>query len=242
MEKWKNMRDAWTTARDQAKIKKGAVSGVSMGDAIDKVKLAGAKGYNPLLKATAALRKDVAKYISKVDKTAPAAVTWLKGTLLKQLDDLETRANADIATLAKVGPVLTPFHQRYVPGIPSTDDVKRTFEYMQKTPGMTWPTAANDMKLYAKIPLVVPKWEEIAKFMAGLKFQVALPGKPAAYAYFGERAKIYLAGSKVIAKYLTCKSYAEHLELLKSGLDAMTAAENQGTQAEEDAVMKTLLG
>gem|GEM_PF-4606585 len=60
MDAWKDKRKAWTTIRDKHKIKKGAVSGVSLGDAIDKVYAAVCKGYRPLLRARLRLQTPAA--------------------------------------------------------------------------------------------------------------------------------------------------------------------------------------
>jgi hypothetical protein len=215
MDAWKNKRKEWTTARDKHGVKKGAVSGVSIGDALDKVYASSAKGYKPLLAAIAALRKDLAKYIDKSGKASPSFVTWIKGNLIKDLDRLEQDAQADLATLTKMYPYLLEFHQVYVPGMPDSSGIPAVLKAMEKDK-LSWQEAARKMGFFQAIPKIIPKWVEVSKYYASLSFKLRLPGKDASYKFFDGRDKMHARGAVFLSDASKTKDFNEYAQFMKA--------------------------
>jgi hypothetical protein len=242
---WKTKRKAWTDARDKgpAKVKQGAVRGVSMGDSIDKVHKAGLKGYRPLLAATDALRKDVKTYQTKGGKSVAGVAGFLK-KLSDDIDALEKAAKADVATLGKLNPYMVNFHQLAVPGAPLIAQWQNAGTLMQRdtTGKLTWTEAAAEVKLYAQVPKVIKLWQDAITYLDGITFRLTLPGKAGAYAYINGMAQEY----KDHYKYVTVwkkkiESAEEHLDIDKmTSQNLLALTHNSGPKWR--AAIQSLLG
>jgi hypothetical protein len=147
---WSKARDEWRKARDNHGIKKGAVSGVSIGDTIEKVVKAEGKGYAALLSAAEALKTALEKYQAglKKAKTGKDFSDWIDKNILKDTDALITVAKADLATAlalhAKARDTVT-LHSIF----PDLMMVSRADALMKTDPSLTWPAAAAKTHEYA---------------------------------------------------------------------------------------------
>lgn len=134
---WSKTREEWRKARDSHGIKKGAVSGVSIGDAIEKVAKAEAKGYATLLSAAEALKAALEKYQVGLKKAKNVKVfsDWIDKNILKDTNKLIADAKADLATaLAVLDKVRkSPALNSILPAMTLVTDVD---ELMKKDPNL----------------------------------------------------------------------------------------------------------
>lgn len=211
MDAWKVKRKEWTTARDAAHVKKGAVTSVSIGDRLDKVYAASAKGYKPLLAATASLRKDLGTYQTKGGKSVLGAKGYLD-TLGKDVQKLETAANADLSVLTKLIGKVVEFHQLVVPGSPDPGQLEKTRAVIAQdaTGATTWLDAAAKTDLYKLMPVVTKRYEDFIKDMRAVTFQVTLPGKAGAYNEIKDAHEAYLASYKALRQLAKSTTVGEH--------------------------------
>jgi hypothetical protein len=147
---WGKKRDEWRKARDNHGVKKGAVSGVSIGDAIEKVVKAEGKGYAALLSAAETLKIALEKYQAglKKAKTGKEFSDWIDKNILKETDALIADAKADLATAlaleAKARDTVT-LHSIF----PDLKLVNKAEAQMKADPSLTWPAAAAKTQEYA---------------------------------------------------------------------------------------------
>lgn len=238
VESWRTKRTQWTKARDDAHVKKGAVASVSLGDSLDKVYKAGAKGYRPLLAAITACEKDVKTYQTKGGKSV-AAVSGALKDLTGELGGLKRGVQADITTLTGLGEFLVNFHQLAVPGI-DAGLVQNTLKVMQqdKTGNTTWSDAAPRV-IYKDLPKVLKFWADGIKHLHAVKFDVTLPGKDPYYKWINSLDDRYMAGYKVLAAFPKTTSLQEHNEHARAGDGTMNGL--QGDLKKTDAAIKALL-
>jgi hypothetical protein len=218
---WKKKRDEWTTARAKTPVKKGAVSGVNLGESIDKVYAASKKGYLPLLAAIAGLEKSVATYRTKGGKAVAPVSGWL-GSLSKDLAALKAAAEADALLLKLLGPQLTKFHRTCYPGVPDTGMVPATKKLMDedKTGKLTWLGAAKQTKLYDRLPYFLRDWSTvITNLRTKVHFQVELPGKKADYDLLTGRAEYYYERYLLLKAFTTIKTIQDHGVCVKAAQD-----------------------
>jgi len=243
MESWKDKRKEWVDVRDNKfKVKKGAVSGVSVGDSIDKIYASSKKGYQPLLKAIATLRKDLKKYSSKSGKSAAGLVDWIDKTFVPELDTLEQHTQADVALVAKLRKDIVEFHQVAVPGTPEMTTYNKVTKELARDPKLTWPAVAKQFGLYARTERSTPKWDEMITMLSGLKFQISLPGHKADYAYLKELETNYSQGVAFLKKFPACKTVGEHDQMVNQQVDALISVERRGFTEELYGHLDALLG
>lgn len=200
METWKSKRGQWQEARNTAKVAKGAVSSVSIGDDLDGIYSAAKKGYTSLVKAVEKAEKDIATYQTKGGKAVQPVAVHLK-TLTTDLAALKKAAQADAKLLAQLLPYLQKFHSLHYPGTPSAEDwlaLERVMKGSGDQPGLDWAAAVKDRDFWYQMPATLKAYDATVKALRGLTFQVELRGKQTAYA-------------GVVGQY---KSYAKTLDLL----------------------------
>jgi len=106
LEDWKNMRTKWTTARNDAGVAKGAVSGVKMGDTIDLIVKATPNGLTAVREAIGELLAKTKTYKKGIQQKSPELVKWIENNLEKPALKLDTACKETIDVLKKTGPVL----------------------------------------------------------------------------------------------------------------------------------------
>src|SRR5262249_57585332 len=92
-------RAKWTAARDQAKVAKGAVSGVSLGDAIDLIVKATPTGLTAVRAAIVKLLAKTKTYKAGIKKKSPDLVTWIEANLEKPARKLDVACAETIDVL-----------------------------------------------------------------------------------------------------------------------------------------------
>jgi hypothetical protein len=233
---WTKMRKTWTDARDKAKVKKGAVSGVSIGDAIDAVVKAEAKGYNAAHKASEALAAALGKYKTKLAKTNPDLVKWIDATLLKQIKDYQGQVALDLGHISwiKQYPLGDTIMSSYglnpdSAGYRSTEDIleaankpkaKKAEEEedeaeAEEAQAMTWAQAAEQAKLFHVTNASLPRVGKRALDMSKLVWNAKLPGHDDDYAAIKKWAEALIEDVKYCAKWAKVDNGREFLMMLK---------------------------
>jgi hypothetical protein len=140
---WGKTREDWRKARDSHGIKKGAVSGVSIGDAIEKVVKAEGKGYAVLLSAAEALKTALEKYQTglKKAKNGKDFSDWIDKNILKDTNALIAEAKADLAT-ARALLKQTRNTVTLDAIFPDLNMAAKAEEKMKHDPSLTWAAAA----------------------------------------------------------------------------------------------------
>lgn len=98
---WTKKRKEWRSARDDHGVKAGAVSGVKIGDAIDKVCKVEESGYASLLTAAKNLKASLLKYQAGLKKVKPKKdfSGWIAKNLMKDVDGFIADISADLKSL-----------------------------------------------------------------------------------------------------------------------------------------------
>lgn len=99
MHDWSTMRKTWTSTRDGAKYKvpKGAVSGVSIGDAIDKVAAMQKKGgLKPLIAELTKLDGKLKTYKAAITKKHKPFADWIGQNIEKWVADDKQACQSEI--------------------------------------------------------------------------------------------------------------------------------------------------
>lgn len=140
---WSKTREDWRKARDSHGIKKGAVSGVSIGDAIDKVAKAEQKGYAALLTAAEGLKTALEKYQAglKKAKTGAAFSDWIDKNILRDTKALIADAQADkSAAIALQNKARNTVELGAI--FPDLKILKRVEAKLKTDPTLSWSAAA----------------------------------------------------------------------------------------------------
>jgi hypothetical protein len=174
---WGKKRDEWRKARDGHKIKKGAVSGVSIGDAIDKVTKAEEKGYASVIEAATALKKALDKYQTGLKKAAPTKdfSVWIDTNIMKDVDTLIANAKADLKAvtdlkdLASKSPDLKGL-------LPDLAIVQSADALMKKDTTLSWPDATAKLNDAVLVMNIAKHLAPVAKAFKGITFRHELDG------------------------------------------------------------------
>jgi hypothetical protein len=242
MDAWnKKKREEWTRARDTAKVKKGAVGNVSIGDDLDNIYGASKKGYRSLLAAIEKAEKDIKTYQTKGGKAVDPVKGWLK-SLGDDLDKLQKAAQTDGQMLAKFWPRLVEFHQLAVPGYPDSHDAGKTVKLVagDATGATTWADAAKTVGLYRAMPEVLKLWAETIQNLKGMSFQLTLPGKEAQYKALAGLPARYDRCFTMLKDVAQVKSVDEHFQQMKAITGPMTDLDVGASDIGK--VVKSLMG
>jgi hypothetical protein len=220
MDAWKGKRKEWTTARDAAHVKKGAVTSVSIGDRLDKVYAASGKGYQPLLAALAALEKDLNTYQAKGGKSVAGAKGYLTA-LTADLHALQGAVKKDMGTLKELAAKRRALHEAAVPPQPSMQLFERTETAIQQEKHksqktLTWLGAAKVSGLYNSLPRAAKLWGEFIKYLGGVNFAVTLPNKKAEYDALADLKRQYAACYQLLLNFTKIKTKSDHLDCMKA--------------------------
>jgi hypothetical protein len=198
MADWSKMRKKWTDNRDAHGVKKGAVSGVSVGDAIDKVMKTESKGYNPLYAACTALDSALTKYKAKIAKTHPDFVKWIDKNIQDDLDDLAADVFRDIHENLKwvtddIAREQVYSIQALIPDCTMLPNVEKL---LTAKPPKTWDEAVAEVSMFTKTFKAAPEVATRATKLKTLKWYHVLPGHDGDYKMLTGFADILLADVK----------------------------------------------
>ncbi|HEY1065593.1 MAG TPA: hypothetical protein VGE52_05775, partial [Pirellulales bacterium] len=174
---FEKLRGKWTKARDDAKVKSGAVKGVSIGDLIDGVWSARKKGLTGVVTAANKLIDGCKKYKAGVkNKTAEA---WLATNVESPAKNLLDEAATDAQTIqSMVGLVEGLIAKCGNLVFPNADHFRDAHQSQQssKTP-MNWADASDKLyTLLKEIQTIFVKFIADLKALAG-KIALKLPNK-----------------------------------------------------------------
>jgi hypothetical protein len=179
LEDWKKLRQQWVKARDSAKpkVEKGAVKGVSVGDAIDNVTKASLKGHLPLAKAIQDLQKDLDKYKAGIKSKNKDLVDWLEKNVEKPADDLMSDLSDDVANLEVIKREMQLFKSRTDLHFPDGEEFHKVGMKAKKD-GVTWQVASKD--LFTRLGKSLLVWNSMNKAVSACakEMKVPLPVKP----------------------------------------------------------------
>ena len=263
MTDWTKMRKTWTDARDKAKVKKGAVSGVSIGDAIEAVVKAEAKGYNAVFKATEALAVAFGKYKAKLAKSNPDLIKVIDNTFLKEIKEYQGQVRADIGNvtwirdMAMGDTIMSPYGlnpdsgnlkqvdalieaSKPKPKKAKAGEQEQDEDEEQEDPSvLTWKQAADQSKLFTVTNASLPRVGKRALDMSKLVWNAKLTGHDADYAAFKDWAGAAIEDVKYCAKWSKVDTHMEFLNMLRAWGERETA---YSYDAKAQKAIATLLG
>lgn len=215
MADWSSLRKKWTEARDKAGVKKGQVSGVSMGDAIDAV--AKPKGYTSQSNALKSLLADTAKYRSKLQKTHPDLCKWIEKNIEAEAKDLANRVKLDIDSLRWiVMNMMAPSDLNIMTILPDSGLIQNVNRLMQdaKNP-KTFAEAVKAVNMFHVVETYGPLMVKRVKTMKEIKWQAKLSGHDADYAELIAFADVVLDDIRDVLLWSTVTTMAEWGEMMK---------------------------
>lgn len=181
MTDWTALRKKWADARDKAGVKKGSVSGVSLGDAIEKV--GKGKGYTSTLNALNALKADLAKYKGKIQKTHPDLSKWIDKTIADEAQDMANKVQLDIDSLRWIVlNMMAPSDVNIMTILPDTGLIQNVSRLMtQKDNPLGFAEAVQATGMFSTVPSVGPLMAKRIATMKAIKWQARLAGHDANY-------------------------------------------------------------
>ncbi len=223
MADWSGLRKKWADARDKAGVKKGSVSGVSLGDAIDKV--AKAKGYTSLTNALNALKDDVAKYKGKIQKTHPDLCKWIDKNIGDEIKDLNSKALLDIDSLHwMVNNLMAPSDLNILTILPDDGKIQNAMALMKsKDKPLTFAEAIKAMDMFHVVEKYSVLLVKRAKTMKETAWHAKLTGHDGDYAALVNFANIVLDDVKEVLIWSKATSLAEWGEGMKKLKSKQTA-------------------
>ena len=198
MTDWAGLRKKWTDARDKAGVKKGSVSGVSLGDAIDKV--AKAKGYTSLTNALGALKDDIAKYKGKIQKANPDLCKWIDKNIGDEVKDLNTKALLDIDSLRwMVNNMMAPSDLNIMTILPDEGKIQNAVRLMKdKDKPLTFAEAVKQVNMFYVVEKYGALLVKRAKTMKETPWHAKMTGHDSDYAALIDFANIVLDDVKEV--------------------------------------------
>lgn len=210
MTDWSGLRKKWTEARDKAGVKKGSVSGVSLGDAIDKVAKAQAKGYTSLAKAAKDMEEAADKYKAKIAKANPATAKWIADHISKEASALSKGVALDIGNLKWI--IANLVNSGEVSGewiFPDEGKLQNVMALMKTDPALTFAEATKRLNMFYAVEKFGPLVAKRAIDMKALTWHAKLPGHDADYTDLGEFADAVLSDVKLVLQWSKAASLDE---------------------------------
>ncbi len=201
MTDWSRMRVSWKSERDKH-VKKGAVSGVSIGDAIEAVVKGQSKGYQSLLNAVADLEKAITKYKAKMEKTAPDLTKWMDKTLGAAAKETKTAVALDLDSLKwTIDNLLAGSLVNILTILPDDGKLVNVNRLMsdRKNP-MSWAEAVKATNTFYVIETYGALLAKRAMTLKTMKWHERLPGHDADYQELTDFADIVIDDVKEVAK------------------------------------------
>jgi hypothetical protein len=176
LDDWKDKRKEWTTARDKAKVSKGAVKGVSMGDSIEAIYKASQKNLLALNTAIKELLDDLKKYKTAMKAKHADLVKWLHQNVEEPAEAIREGLSTDIGQLGVIRQGLQDFG-RSVPNFPDGEEFHKVGMKAQEL-GMSWQGACS-LNLFPRLLKAANMWKTLSKEIreSAKKLKVELPGK-----------------------------------------------------------------
>lgn len=158
---WKNLRKEWAKVRDKATpaVKKGAVRGVSIGDAIDGVAKGSEKSYMALYTAVRDLRKDIKSYKDGMKAKHKDLIAWLEKNVDKPAEQIETGCQNDVSLLVSIGKAMEDFYKRKAFNFPDGTEFHRA-GMQAKEENKPWQIAAAD--LFNRLKSSLALWKKLS--------------------------------------------------------------------------------
>ena len=234
------MRKTWSDARDKHGLKKGAVSGVSVGDAIDKLDKAQAKGYASTLSAAATLEGVLDKYRGKIAKTNPDFAGWMDKNIKKDLKALMDGVKLDIASVNWINVnVLRETVVTVGNMFPDSGMLVNARKLMADTPPKTFPEARKILDIFIAVEKIAALVAKRATTMKTMKWQHPLPGHAAHYAVFGKYADAVVDDVKFVIQWSKAPDMDTHLDFMGKARSRVTYLD---FHSEAQSAVKSLLG
>ena len=227
MTDFSKMRKVWQNARDKAGIKKGVVSGLSVGDAIDKVAKAQTQGYASLFKAAQELDKSLSKYKSKVAKSNPGFVKWIDKEIGKDTANLLKAVKVDMADVKWILNYI--LKDGFIVGGGLWPDEGNFSNCMQLTKDenpKTWAEAMEVTGMFVPLSKIGPIILKRANNVKGMKWPAKLTGLNAHYAAFDEMANLMTSDVKLAEKWSNVQSPEDWLKYQKAVKSRKTLADS----------------
>ncbi|MEO8243969.1 MAG: hypothetical protein ABI832_16825 [bacterium] len=228
MTDWSGLRKKWSDTRDKAGVKKGSVSGVSLGDAIDKVGKAQTKGYNSMVKALEALKDDAAKYKSKVLKTHPDLGKWIDRNIADEVKDLHGKVLLDMNSLKwMIDNMMAGSDLNIMVILPDEGMIQNAMRLMaDKTKPMSFAEAVKAVNMFYVVETYGALLAKRAMTMKSTKWQAKLTGHDAEYAALVDFADIVIDDVKEVALWSKAKSLGEWGDAMKKLKNKQTAVDH----------------
>lgn len=225
MADWSKMRATWKSERDKH-VKKGAVSGVSIGDAIEAVLKGQSKGYQSMLNAVADLEKAIVKYKAKIEKTTPALTKWMDKHLGDAVKETKTAISLDLDSLKWTVDNLLAASDINILVILPDDGLLVNIDRLMtnKTNPMTWAQAVKTVQMFAAIENCGALLAKRATTLKAMKWHAKLPGHDADYKTLTEFADTAIDDVKKVimwSKSADIGEWAQHLKVMKSKSTAL---------------------
>jgi hypothetical protein len=177
LENWKNLRKEWVKARDKAKpaVTKGAVKGVSIGDAIDGVAKASEKSYLALDKEVKSLRKGIKTYKDGMKAKHKDLIAWLEKNVEKPAEEIAAGIINDVGIMESIRQTMHDFYDRKAFNFPDGTEFHQAGMQAEKE-NKPWQIAAGNLfdRLRKSLALWKKLGEEIKQSAKSLKLD--LPG------------------------------------------------------------------
>lgn len=231
------LHSAWKTERDKH-VKKGAVSGVSIGDAIDDVTKAMGKGYTATLTAIAALEKAVAKYTAKLGKDQPKLVKWMEANILAEAKDLKAKVSLDVDSLKWVtNNLLAGSDINILTILPDEGMLSNANAVMEKDK-VTFAAALKKVGMFEGVEAGGAMLAKRAMTLKNMKWNAPLTKHAAHYATLGEFADTALDDVKKVIIWSKSDTIGAFADMMKVMRQKKTAVE---MLAPAQKAMKALL-
>ena len=233
MADWSRMRKVWTEERNKHGIKDGAVPGVGVGNAIEKVQKALGKGYESTAVEAASLVATLKRYQDKIKPKAPRFADWIEKNIAADAKTLLADARADTEFLDWVVKDCLPNSAPDAASLfPDVQLAARAEQFRRDNPGSSWADAARQLNLYALTIATAPDVQRRGTTIMKTTWRLQLPGKDVDYANVREYGVIMLKDLKLALSWMQVTSFDEfgnklgELRTVKTGKDSTPWAKN----------------
>jgi hypothetical protein len=215
MTDWVALRRKWADARDKAGVKKGAVSGISMGDAIEKI--GKAKGYVSQTAYLNALKDDITKYKSKIQKSNPELCKWIDKNLADEVKDYSARVAMDIESLKwMVKNLMAPSDANILTILPDEGMLQNAVTLMRrKDDPLSFADAIKQVRMFAGVEKDGAVIKMRAKTMKEMSWLAKLSGHDADYAELKTFADIVASDVKEVRLWSKTDNLSDWADCLK---------------------------
>lgn len=226
MAEWSKMRAIWTAERDKH-VKKGAVSGVSIGDAIEAVVKARSKGYSTLNTALDGLDKAVAKYKAKIAKEKPDLGKWMDKNLGGAVKETRSAVALDLDSMKWIETnMLTGSLLNIMAILPDEGLFSKAMALTQGPKAISWEAAVKAVGMFDIVEKYGLLLAKRAKTMKDTKWAAQLEGYDGAYKALIEFADIVVDDVKVTILWSQSKSSDEWGQNFKKMKSKQTAVDH----------------